>query len=109
MDHFVNNMLPISFVNTYKFNYEVQHSHRSRHSHDFYIERCNTFFASKLPLFNFPKIWNKWSIHISSNDQKSQTRIKEKVKSLMLNKYPETVKCDNPKCKSKHCSMNKGP
>lgn len=107
MNQFVNDMLPISFVNIYRFNYDVQNCHRSRQSNNLFIERCNTSFASKLPLFNFPKIWNKWIINGCNKESIPQIKIKEKVKSLMLKKYLDSVKCDNPKCRSKQCSKEK--
>jgi hypothetical protein len=61
MQDYITNTLPLSFDKTYKFNYEIQEDHQTRQSKLLYIERCNSTFASRLPYYKFPIIWNKWT------------------------------------------------
>ena len=55
----VSNVLPISFVKAYKFNYEIQEDQQTRQYTDnqMYIEQCNSTVARKLPLYKFPLIY----------------------------------------------------
>ncbi len=60
MNNFIQKKLPISFNDMFKFNYDVQVNYRTRQANYLFITRCKNSFANKLPLFEFPKIWNKW-------------------------------------------------
>ena len=46
--------------NTFKHNYEIQESHQTRQSNLLFIERSKSVFASQLPYYTFPIMWNKW-------------------------------------------------
>ena len=97
MFKYVNNRLPLSFDHAFQFNHEVQTSHQTRQSSQMQVKRCNSNFAKKLPLFSFPIIWNKWSHKLIAN--MSVYKFKSLIKSSLLSKYPEYVKCDNLTCK----------
>ena len=60
MHDYVSKILPMSTDQIYKFNYEIQEDHQTRKSNQIYIERSNWSLAGKLPLYNFPLIWNGW-------------------------------------------------
>ena len=94
MHDFRLNKLPSSFSNVYQLNSDNQGARPTRQSELFYIERCDSVFASKLPLYNFPKIWNKFSnLHCLS-----RSMFKTNIQSTMYAKYPDNVKCLNIFC-----------
>ena len=55
MHNYVMNKLPESFGNMFTFNYEIQERHQTRQSSLLYLKRCNSKFAKKMPLYDFPK------------------------------------------------------
>ena len=100
MHKYINNMLPSSFNEIYKFNHEIQDYHRTRQSSQLNILRCDSEFARKLPLYNYPVVWNKWSEFLPSKDQyKTLTVVKKIIKTTILDKYVDNVVCKNPFCK----------
>ena len=79
---------------------------QTRRSDNIYIPRCDSNFAMKLPLFNYPEIWNQWI----NNNQNTFSRhvTKRKLKSSYLIQYATMVKCNNPlrrDCKNSTKSM----
>ena len=62
--------LPLSF--TFKFTYEIQSHCVTRQS--LYIPTCHTEFVRKLPLYLFPKAWNKWSDIICAPISRNQSK-----------------------------------
>jgi len=66
MNKYRQNKLPRSFDELFPFNHDVQGGIMTRQSNQLYIQRCDSTFASNLPIFAFPKIWNKWS-HCAQN------------------------------------------
>ena len=60
MHDYVNNKLPTSFTNIYSHIRDNRENVQTRRSDNIYIPRCDSNFAMKLPLFNYPKIWNQW-------------------------------------------------
>jgi hypothetical protein len=101
MNKYRQHQLPYSFHKVFSFNHEIQGRHTTRLSNQLYIERCDSTFASKLPLFEFPKIWNKWS-YCAHNTFISQSMLKKKLKTEMLSHYANSVRCDNTHCKDCH-------
>ena len=83
MHDYVNNNLPASFKNTFSYNRDIQTIRQTRQSDLLYISRCKTKFASKLPLYALPKIWNDWA-KISSH---SRPKFKKHVKSDIILGY----------------------
>ena len=94
MHDYVSNNLPASFKNIFSYNRDIQTIHQTRQSDLLYISRCKTSFASKLPLYALPKIWNDWAA-ISSH---SRLQFKKNVKSNIILGYPTQVKCLNAYC-----------
>ncbi len=96
MFKYMNKKLPLSFDRTFIKNHEIQNNYSTRRANLIYIERCDSSFASRLPLYLFPKIWNKWcdrSLGISYN------QLKRKYKNSIFASYTTAVKCNNPHCK----------
>jgi len=81
MNKHKQNKLPSSFDNNFTYNHEIQNRFTTRLSH-FYIQRCHSTFARKLPLFEFPqKIGNKWSYctHIFTSQSKLKRQLKGEI------------------------------
>ena len=100
MHNYVMNKLPESFGNMFTFNYEIQERHQTRQSSLLYLKRCNSKFAKKLPLYDFPERWNKWNQRLENIN--SQGQYKKKSKNYFLSSYMENVKCANLYCKDCH-------
>ena len=100
MHKYINNKLPSSFQNIFKLNHQVQINHNTRQANQMYISRCFSNFSEKLPLFEFPKIWNKWRNEISCLPENvSLNKMKKTVTSVMLDAYASHIQCQNPLCK----------
>ncbi len=97
MHDYVCKKLPSSFDNTFKHNYEIQEAHQTRQSNLIFIERCNSVYASKLPYYTFPVMWNKWNLIIT--DFTSHNNLKSQLKGHLLSHYANSVKCSNKYCK----------
>ena len=50
----------------------------------------------KMPLFSFPRLWNKWFDQV--NSQRSRAMLKKHVKTTLLAGYQPSVKCKNTHC-----------
>ena len=93
----LHHKLPKSFDNSFKLNCDVQLSHQTRQSDLFYIERCDSLFVKRMPLFNFPIIWNKWIRSLSGHT--TNRHIQNQMKKSILSGYADKVKCKNPLCR----------
>ena len=51
-------ILPVSFDGMFRHNLNIQIEQNTRQHNRLFIERCDPVFASRLPRYNFPKIWN---------------------------------------------------
>ena len=85
MQNFLHHRLPKSFDNSFKLNCDVQLSHQTRQSDLFYIERCDSLFVKRMPLFNFPIIWNKWIRSLSGHA--TNRHIQNQMKNSILSGY----------------------
>ena len=91
-------VLPKYFSNICRYNHEGQGYIQTRQSDLFHIDRCDTLFASRLPIYNFPKLWNEWS-HSMQNMELSKSQLKKCLKESFIKQYVCTVKCSNQFCK----------
>ena len=57
---FVNEKLPVSFKDVYKMNCNIHGIYETRQAHLLHIPRTKSPFVDRLPLYQFPKIWNNW-------------------------------------------------
>ncbi len=97
MHKYVNKKLPPSFDRTFQFNHELLLGDRvTRQSVMMHIDRFESEYARRLPLFNFPTIWNKWHNQISLD--KSLLLCKKAIKQHIMSSYNDQVKCLNPLC-----------
>ena len=89
----------LSFDSTFKFTHEIQSHRVTRQSLKMYILTCHTVFLRKLPLYSFPKAWNKWSdiIHVCAPISRNQ--LKKHIKSSFINNYHEKIKFTHRHCK----------
>ena len=97
MYDFVNNLLPKSFVNSFKLNIELIPDRTTRQSILFFIPKAKNQFVSKLPHITFSQIWNKWKPLIDSNLPRHL--FKRTLKSHMLDKYEKHITCSYRGCK----------
>ena len=93
MNKFQNKKLPTSFHDRY--NHEVHASHITTQSKQIYMERCDSQFSRKLPLYNFPILWNRhWGDNM--HDQLSHSMLRRLVNSNFIDSYVKVVNCQNP-------------
>ncbi len=88
--------LPHSFRGIFKLNHEIQ-QRETRQSNKLYVARCESKFSLSLPLYNFPKIWNKLSKIITEST--SRYIFKKNLKSTLIQRYSRNVKCRNRHCR----------
>ena len=97
MHDFCMNKLPQSFDAMYTKNHGIQNNRPTRQSNLFHIERCDSTFSSKLPIYNFPMVWNKWARVVPEYTKRS--RFKNEIKKCFLENYSMIVKCQNRYCR----------
>ena len=96
MTKFTLNKLPSSFNNVFTFNHEIKDNRETRQSSLLHIRRCDSTFSKKLPLYDFPVIWNKWSSSLPMNPTVIQA--KKQTRASLLSQYADKVKCQNSRC-----------
>ncbi len=97
MHDFVNKKLPHSFDSVFRLNSDIRDDHVTRQSGDMNVPRCNSALSRKLPLFNFPIVWNTWNRTLSTYTSRSV--IKKILKSHILATYSASIKCNNQYCR----------
>ena len=100
MFDYTHNKLPNSFCSEFPFNRDIQTNRETRQSNLLFIPRSMSNFANKLPLLNFPKLWNKWAN--TSSHSRTRAQFKRRVKSMLITAYPTRVNCNNAYCKDCH-------
>jgi len=98
---FKSKKLPISFNDMFIFNRDIPHSRLTRQSDHLHIVNSHSVFASKLPTFNIPRIWNKWANTPASEVSRGQ--LKCQIKKITFDSYAGMVKCTNLRCQA--CSL----
>ena len=56
---FLSSNLPVAFTDMFKFNRDMPDARLSRQSDLLHIDRCQSKFASSLPLYSLPIVWHK--------------------------------------------------
>ena len=74
-------------------NDQMQGVYETRQAHMFHVPRTKSRFVDKLPLFQFPTIWNNWYSQMNVN-----YAMRLRVKSIYLSSYFAAVKCKNTLC-----------
>ena len=67
MHDYVHTKLPLSFNNLFKLNCDVYDAYETRRAQMFHIPRTKSRFVDKLPLYNFPSMWNNWYTKLNIN------------------------------------------
>ena len=96
MHDYKNHNLPTSFESVFKLNSELV-LRETRQSHLYHVSRPRTNFASKLPNFNFPTIWNAYFQLLPL--ESSRSTLKNACKSYFMNEYSAVIKCNNINCR----------
>ncbi len=96
MCDYEQNRLPRSFENIFRHNSDIHITYNTRNSHLFYIEKSHSNFTSQLPLYNFPKIWNRR--FKANSDVKSRKSLNARLRENMLSSYLDVVVCKNRRC-----------
>ena len=96
MYDYVRTKLPLSFRNIFKFNCDVYDAYITRRAQMFHIPKTKSRFVDKLPLYNFPSMWNNWCTQLNVNS--SRGALKNSMKTILMNYYATLVKCENPRC-----------
>ena len=78
MYDFSHKLLPKSFDSVFKYNHEIQ-TCPSRQSHLLNIGRCRTKFVENLPLYVFPKIYNKYLKYVTYTETRPSLKKKSKM------------------------------
>ena len=63
-----------------RLNYNIHGSYETRQAHLLHIPRTKSQFVNRLPLYQFPEIWNKW--HKQLNVYTSRSGIRQAIKLL---------------------------
>ena len=96
MYDFSNKLLPNSFHSLFRYNYEIQ-IRPTRQSHLLHITKCMSKFSANLPLFAFPKIYNK--IISQKSTLVSRRLFKEQCQRNLFSTYQAVVHCSNIYCR----------
>jgi len=96
MFDYLHNSLPTSFEKMFLRNSELPNARCTRQSNLFNIPRSESYFASKLPQFVLPNLWNKWAKSFDNDIKRS--RLKKLIKRSILDSYLPQVTCNYTKC-----------
>ena len=80
MHDFANEKLPVSFKDVYKMNCNIRGIYETRQAHLLHIPRTTSRFVDRLPLYQFPEIWNNW--HKQLNVYTSRSGLRRTIKLL---------------------------
>ena len=96
MYDYLHNSLPESFDNMFIKNNQLPNARTTRQSNLLHLATSRSNFASRLPKFTLPKIWNKWGKQFP--EDMSRSSVKQYIKKSMLHSYSAYVKCDYHRC-----------
>ena len=83
MYDYVHTKLPLSFRNIFKFNCDVYDTYVTRRAQMFHIPKTKSRFVDKLPLYNFPSMWNNWCTKLNVNS--TCGALKNSIKTIFMN------------------------
>ena len=76
--------------------YDDCDAYETRRAQMFHIPRTKSRFVDKLPLCNFPSMWNNWYTKLNVNTTRGAS--KNSIQTILMNNYATFVNCDNPRC-----------
>ena len=100
MHDFANAKLPVSFKDVYKMNCNIHGIYETRQAHLLHIPRTKSRSVDRLPLYQFPEIWNNW--HKQLNVYTSRCGLRRTIKTTYISHYASVVKCHNSQCSDCH-------
>ena len=98
MHDYLNNRLPMSFNNIFPLNSENANAYITRQINMFSLPRTKSRFVDKLPIYQYPALWNKHLLTNTSALELSRNNLKRKVKHAFFNNYSVVVNCKNSSC-----------
>ena len=100
MHTFHHAKLPKSFKNTWQSKSDLfkLNDFNLRDALDLHIITPKLSFTQKLPLIKFPSLWNQLDIEVRQTWPPSL--FKKNLRTVMLEKLPNVVSCQNPFCSS---------
>ncbi len=96
MHDYTTHRLPRSFDDIFRTNRGIQEIRPTRQTHFVYSEQYKSSFSGKLPIFNFPRIWNIWVRTVPYCE--SRNIFKNCVKTHLISTFEESVQCNNTRC-----------
>ena len=100
MHDFNKGKLPLSFMNMFSTNREMNVGYETRQVDQLFIPRSRSRYIDRLPYIMFPTIWNKW--YPDSGAIPSRAICKRSIQFYFFGKYSATVQCNNPMCYDCH-------
>jgi hypothetical protein len=99
MQRFVNDYLPVSFVNEWQTNASIRGENIPllRNQDDLYIPFSRTNFVERLPLISFPKLWTNFQ-SFDIKFLRNKLEFKTKLKNHFLNQLSDAVICNRLLC-----------
>ena len=98
MHDYLNNRLPMSFNNVFPLNSDNANAYSTRQIHMFSLPRTKSRFVDRLPMYQYPTLWNNHPLTNTTALELSRNSLKRKVKDAFLNDYSAVVNCLNPCC-----------
>jgi hypothetical protein len=100
MHNYSRDKLPMSFRNIFTLNRDINAVHETRQVNMFHVTKSKCKFIDKLPLFQFPLLWNEW--YPKLNIHSTHNSFKRSIKNMCLSRYAAMVNCSNPYCNDCH-------
>ena len=89
MQDFANERLPVSCKVVYK-NCNIHGIYETRQAHLLHMPRTKSRFVERLPLYQFPEIWNNW--HKQLNVYSSRSCLRRTINTTYISHYASIVK-----------------
>ena len=100
MHKYSRDKLPMSFRNIFTLNRDINVVHETRQVNMFHVAKSKCKFIDKLPLYQFPLLWNEWYPKLNIN--LTYSSFKRSIKTMCLGRYAAMVNCSNPYCNDCH-------
>ena len=101
---YLSDKLPSSFSGCFPTNSDMPNSRATRQYKLFYVPNYPLNFSQRELIDLLPTLWNKLNELIPENASRSQT--KRIIKSILLQDYPDVVRCENTRFSECHFNFN---
>ena len=89
MHDYINDRLPVSFQHIYSLRSDTEGAYNTRQSNTFILPRTKSRFVDRLPLYQFPTMWNRSVQHIKVDV--SRNCFERLIKNQCITSYPTVV------------------